>query len=112
MNVDQMHEIWRGLKMFLRFDGYIAADAMHINIGLFGFFVFLALFRSSKRAAIYAWLAVFFFQSVNEATDIFFDLHTIGTVKEWNSIRDFILTLLWPTIFTAFLLKKQTEERL
>jgi len=106
MNVDQMYEIWRGLKMAARFGGHISADAMHINLGLLGFFAFLAVFRRTRRPAIYAWLAIFGLQFINEVTDIFFDIRNIGTIKEWNTIKDFTLTLLWPSIFTVYLLRR------
>ena len=107
MNLDQMYEIWRGLKTAVRFGGHVSADAMHINLGLLGFFVFLALFRQTRWPAIYAWLAIFALQFLNEVTDIFFDIRNIGTVKEWNTIKDFTLTLLWPSIFTYYLLKRR-----
>jgi len=105
MNVDQMYEIWRGLKMFVRFGGQVSADAMHINLGLAGFFFFLFLFRQTRRPAIYAWLAIFALQCANEVTDIVFDL------KEWDTIRDSMLTLLWPSIFTAYLLNRKRQSK-
>lgn len=111
MNVDQIYEIWRGLKMAARFGGQVSADAMHINLGLIGFFAFLALYRQSRRPAIYALLTVFSFQVINEVTDIFFDVRNLGTVKEWNTIRDTLLTLFWPSIFTIYLLKRKDRSK-
>lgn len=111
MGVDRLYEVWRGAKMIARFDGHIAADAMHINVGLVGFFVFLHLFRRSRKAAIYAWLMVFACQFLNEIVDILFDLQNLGTIKEWNTIKDTMLTLLWPSIFTIYLVKRQSKSR-
>ncbi|NNC38856.1 MAG: hypothetical protein EX271_08830 [Acidimicrobiales bacterium] len=111
MSVDRLYELWRGTKMLARFGGHISADAMHVNFGLLGFFAFLYLFRHSKKAAIYAWIAVFACQFLNEMTDIFFDLQKLGTVKEWNTIKDSTLTLLWPSIFTVYLMNRREKHR-
>lgn len=110
MEFDQLYSIWRELKSIFQLSGELSSDAAHIHFGLIGFLGFYALFRKRPRPEIKAWLCVCVLEVLNEGIDIFFDVQNIGTVKEWNSIRDVVSTLFWPSMLVIFLTYYQRRQ--
>jgi len=109
MSLDNLYEYWRAVKSFVRFSGNVDAGMAHVHFGLFGFFVFLAVFRKVKHPELTALFCVFVVQFSNECIDMYFDFTRKGSLNEWNSIEDFMLTLFWPSILVVFLLFRSNK---
>ena len=81
----------------------LSKDAIHIYIGLFVFFSFVAVFRKGKIEPI-ALIPVLLIAVSMEIVDLYGNYRTMDSMYWGNSVHDLVNTVLWPVII-VFLVK-------
>lgn len=79
----------------------LAADAMHVHIGMLLFLLVAAIARNERRFTI-AFLVVLAICLAGEMLDIAYDLHAGRPLRWRNSIKDIVGTTLWPGVWAIF----------
>ena len=74
----------------------IAKDALHIHFGLIIFTVLVLVLR--KPTSLIPWLVVFIFEIANEIFDLF---HANFHVAAFDTVKDLVNTMLWPSVALA-----------
>ncbi len=78
---------------------HLAPDALHIHLGLLGFFAVVALARGERRfqAALWVVLAI---SVAAEVLDLLYDLRIGRGLRWFNSAKDIANTMFWPGVLT------------
>jgi uncharacterized membrane protein YhaH (DUF805 family) len=89
---------WFEGKAWLRDNLGISSDDLHVHLGLAIFLFFSFALRRHRKNYLFAWLAVFFFQTLNEVMDARDWLMWTGNVNWFETLKDYVNTLFWPTV--------------
>ena len=91
-------ELWYKSKQWLGDGLGMSNDLMHVNFGLCVFLFFAVLFRNFRFGVFVAWLIVAAVQAANEFFDAKVWINWTGSVNWPELVKDFVWTLLWPTV--------------
>jgi uncharacterized membrane protein len=75
----------------------LSRDAIHIYVGLFVFFSFIAVFRKGKVEPV-ALIPVLFITVSMEIVDLYDNFRTMDSMYWGNSVHDLVNTVLWPVV--------------
>ena len=111
MNLDDLYLHWRAFKHFFQFADFLSPLALHFVFGTTGFIFFYVILRKQRWAGIFAWCSVLALQIVNECIDIFFSVTRYNDIYVKNTILDFVVTMIIPSIFLVILHLKQMSTK-
>ena len=89
---------WFEGKALIESELGVLRDQAHVHFGLFVFLLISFLLRNRRHGMLVAWIVVAALQAINEALDARDWINWTGSVNWFETAKDSIATLFWPTV--------------